>query len=387
MQFLGTSQPWQQGERPNVAFMPVGAAGGATLRVWQPTYQFVTTRCRSLIIEVTSMPRSEFVFSHVLTSLTLILAAYLALSPAARLHAQNAYPDRPIRLIVPFPPGGGIDVAARIIGQDLSESLGQPVVVDNRAGAGGVIGTEAGARAAADGYNLTACTPGPISISAATNSKLSYNPVTDFAPVSMLAIGANVLVVNPLSPVKSVTDLIELAKQRQGGLNFASSGVGTSQHLSGELLKLLAKVNFVHVPYKGTGAALDDLMAGRVDFSFADPSVLALVKSGQLRALAVTTASRYAAAPDIPTVAESGVNGFEATNWYCMLARAATPKPIIERLNAEVVKILARPAIKAKLLEQNIEAFSSTPEELGAYMRKDIARWTAVANAAGLKVE
>jgi tripartite-type tricarboxylate transporter receptor subunit TctC len=298
-----------------------------------------------------------------------------------------AYPNRPIRIIVPFPAGGGIDVAARIIGQELSDALGQPVVVDNRAGAGGVIGTDAGSRSPADGYNLTACTPGPTSISPATNSKLPYNPVTDFAPISMLAIGANVLVVNPSSPLKSVADLIELGKSQQGGLNFASSGVGTSQHLSGELLKLLAKVNFVHVPYKGTGGALADLIGGRVDFSFADPSVLAMVKSGQLRALAVTTAKRYAAAPELPTVAESGVAGFEATNWYCMLAPAATPTPIITRLNGEIVKILGRPEIRTKLLAQNIEAASSTPDELGAYMRADIARWTTVANAAGLKTE
>ena len=312
--------------------------------------------------------------------------ALLALSMAA-LPTQSqevAYPTRAIRVIVPFPPGGGIDVAVRIIGQELGDAVGQPVVIDNRAGAGGVIGTDAGAKSPADGYNLTACTPGPTSISPATNSKLPYNPVADFAPVSMLAIGANVLVVNPASPAKSVADL---AKSRQGGLNFASSGVGTSQHLSGELLKLLAKVNFVHVPYKGTGAALADLIGGRVDFSFADPSVLTLVKSGQLRALAVTTAKRYAAAPDVPTVAESGVAGFEATNWYCMLAPAATPKPIIARLNSEIVKILAKPEIRAKLLEQNIEASSSTPEALGAYLRDDIARWTRVVNAAGLKME
>jgi tripartite-type tricarboxylate transporter receptor subunit TctC len=312
-------------------------------------------------------------------------ALFLTASPAS---AQDAtYPSRPVHVIVPFPPGGGIDVAARIIGQELVDALGQPVVIDNRPGAGGVIGTDAGAKSPPDGYNLTACTPGPTSISPAINSKLPYKPLTDFAPVSMLAIGANVLVVNPSSPVKSVADLIELAKTRQGGLNFASSGVGTSQHLSGELLKMPAKVNFVHVPYQGTGGALSDLIGGRVDFSFADPSVLSLVKSGQLRALAVTTAKRYEAAPDVPTVAESGVNGFEATNWYCMLAPAATPKPIIARLNSEIVKVLAKPHIRAKLLEQNIEASSSTPEALGSYMREDIARWTTVAKAAGLKTE
>ena len=190
------------------------------------------------------------------------------------------------------------------------------------------------------------------------------------------------------SPLKSVADLIELGKSQQGGLNFASSGVGTSQHLSGELLKLLAEVNSVHVPYKGTGGALADLIGGRVDFSFADPSVLAMVKSGQLRALAVTTAKRYAGRARTAHSGQSGVAGFEATNWYCMLAPAATPTPIITRLNGEIVKIfLGRPEIRTKLLAQNIEAASSTPDELGAYMRADIARWTTVANAAGLKTE
>jgi len=305
----------------------------------------------------------------------LVFASLLTIAPLANAQTStevSGYPNRPIHVIVPFPPGGGIDVAMRIIGQELGDALGQPVVIDNRGGAGGVIGTDAGAKAAPDGYTLTACTP---------------DPVNDFAPISMIAIGANILVVNPASPAHSVADLIELAKSRSEGLNFASSGVGTSQHLSGELLKYLAKVNFVHVPYKGTGAALADLMGGRVDFAFADPSVLTLVKSGKLRALAVTTPKRYSAAPDLPTVAEAGLPSFQATNWYCVLAPAATPKGIISRLNREIVKILDNPAIRAKLLEQNIEAASSTPDELGRYLRDDIARWTAVANAAGLKTD
>ena len=314
-----------------------------------------------------------------------IIFAFLAVMAVAGVANANEYPNRPIHIIVPFPPGGGIDVAMRIIGQELSNDLGQPVIVDNRSGAGGMVGTEAGAKAAPDGYTLTACTPGPTSIGPALHSKLPYNPVTDFEPVSMVAIGANILVVNPDSSVKSVGDLISLSKSSSNALNFASSGIGTSQHLSGELFKHLAKVNFVHVPYKGTGGALSDLMAGRVDFVFADPSVLALVKNGQLRALAVTTSKRYSAAPDLPTVAESGVPGFQATNWYCLLAPAKTPKNIITRLNAEVVKILGRPDIKAKLLGQNIEAASSTPEDLERYLRDDIARWTEVVNAAGLK--
>jgi tripartite-type tricarboxylate transporter receptor subunit TctC len=333
-------------------------------------------------VQTSSAPARQFVRTFLL--LFLLPIAFFPWP----LHAQSTnYPNRPLHVIVPFPPGGGIDIAVRVIGHELEEALGQSIVVDNRGGAGGVIGTNDGAKSSPDGYTLTAGTPGPISISPAISAKLPYNPLTDFAPISMLAIGANILVVNPSSPAKSVTDLIDLAKKSPNGLDFASSGVGTSQHLSGELLKLLANVNFVHVPYKGTGAALADLIGGRVDFSFADPSVLALVKSGQLRALAVTTAKRYAAAPNIPTVAESGLAGFEATNWYSLLAPTATPAPIINRLNHEIVKILARPDIKAKLLEQNIEAASSTPEELGAYMRKDIERWTAVAKAAGLKVE
>lgn len=317
-------------------------------------------------------------------SIMVAFAAMFALACPADAQSSN-YPDRPIHIVVPFPPGGGIDVAMRIIGQEMSTDLGQPVVIDNRAGAGGMIGTEFGSKAAPDGYTLTAGTPGPTSIGPALHSKIPYNPVTDFDPISMVAIGANVLVVNPDSPAKSVADLIAISKSRPNGLNFASSGVGTSQHLSGELLKYLAKVNFVHVPYKGTGLALADLMAGRVDFVFADPSVLSLVKNGQLRALAVTTPKRYFAAPDLPTVAESGVPGFEATNWYCLLAPAKTPKDIITRLNAEVVKILGNPDIKSKLAVQNIEAASSTPDQLERYLRDDIARWTEVVNSAGLK--
>lgn len=335
-----------------------------------------------------SLAEGQLIVSAKLSAL--VFASLLTIAPLANAQTStevSGYPNRPIHVIVPFPPGGGIDVAMRIIGQELGDALGQPVVIDNRGGAGGVIGTEAGAKAAPDGYTLTACTPGPTSISPALHSKLAYDPVNDFAPISMIAIGANILVVNPASPARSVADLIELAKSRSEGLNFASSGVGTSQHLSGELLKYLAKVNFVHVPYKGTGAALADLMGGRVDFAFADPSVLTLVKSGKLRALAVTTPKRYSAAPDLPTVAEAGLPSFQATNWYCVLAPAATPKGIISRLNREIVKILDNPAIRAKLLEQNIEAASSTPDELGRYLRDDIARWTAVANAAGLKTD
>jgi tripartite-type tricarboxylate transporter receptor subunit TctC len=301
-------------------------------------------------------------------------------------HAQP-WPSRPVRIVVPFPPGGGIDVAARIVGERLAAALGQPVVIDNRAGAGGIIGTEAAARAPGDGYTILASTPGPTSIAANTNSKLPYDPVADFAPISMLAIGANVVVVHPASPAHSMQELLALARARPGALNFGSSGVATSQHLSAELLKYMAKVDFAHVAYKGTGLALADLLAQRLDFMIADPSILTQVKAGKLRALAVTTPKRYAGAPEIPTVAESGLPGFEAVNWYSLLAPAATPKDVVGRLNTEVVKILSQPDIRTKLLEQNIEAAHSTPDELARYLRKDIDKWAAVVKAAGIKPE
>ncbi|HKU47240.1 MAG TPA: tripartite tricarboxylate transporter substrate binding protein [Burkholderiales bacterium] len=312
------------------------------------------------------------------------LALLLALSSLA--HAQP-WPSRPVRIVVPFPPGGGIDVAVRIVGERLTSALGQPVVIDNRAGAGGVIGTDAAAKAPGDGYTILASTPGPTSIAVNTNPKLAYDPVADFAPVSMLAVGANVVVVHPTSPARSMQELLALARARPGALNFGSSGVATSQHLSAELLKYMAKIDFVHVAYKGTGLALADLFAQRLDFMIADPSVLAHVKSGKVRALAVTTPKRYAGSPEIPTVAESGLPGFEAVNWYSLLVPAATPKVIIGRLNTEVVKILSQPDIRTKLLEQNIEAAYSTPDELARYLKKDIDKWAAVVKAAGIKPE
>ena len=318
----------------------------------------------------------------------LALAVLIAASPLALAQGgADRWPSRPLRIVVPFPPGGGIDVASRVVGGLLSTALGQPVVIDNRAGAGGVIGTDAVAKSPPDGYSLLASTPGPTSIAVSTNPKLPYDPVADFAPVSMLAIGANVLVVHPSSPAHSVGDLIALARQRPGALNFGSSGIATSQHLSAELLKHMAKVDFAHIVYKGTGLALADLLAQRIDFMIADPSILAQVKAGKLRALGVTTARRYAGAPELPTIAESGFPGFEATNWYSLLAPAATPKEIITRLNAEVVRILGLPEVREKLLEQNIEAASSSPDELARYLKNDIAKWTAVVRDAGIKIE
>ncbi len=315
------------------------------------------------------------------------LLAFLFLFVATQLVHAQAWPSRPVRIVVPFPPGGGIDVAARILAERLSPALGQPVVIDNRAGAGGVIGTDAAAKAPGDGYTLVASTPGPTSIGVNTNPKLPYHPVADFAPISMLAIGANVVVVHPASPAHSMQDLLALARAKPGALNFGSSGIATSQHLSAELVKYMAKVDFAHVAYKGTGLALSDLLAQRLDFMIADPSILGQVKAGKVRALAVTTAKRYAPAPEIPTVAESGLPGFEAVNWYSLLAPAATSKEIIGRLNTEVVKILSQPDIRAKLMEQNIEAARSTPEELARYLKNDIDKWAAVVKAAGIKPE
>ncbi len=312
----------------------------------------------------------------------LLLASLIA--PAA--DAQN-YPTRPIRLLVPFPPGGPNDILARVVAQKLSEQLGQQVVVDNRSGAGGIIGAETAARAAADGYTLLF--GGTASLSINPNlQKLPYDPLKDFAAVSLVGTAPSLLSTHPSVPVKSLKDLIDLARNKPGYLNFASAGVGTPPHLAGELFKNMTGVNMVHVPYKGGGPALTDLLAGQIGIYFSGiSSVLPFVKDGRLRGVAVTSARRTAVMPDTPTVAESGLPGYEVGNWYAIVAPAATPRTIITRLNSEIVTALAVPEIRKRFLELAADPLGSTPDELRKYNRSELEKWAKVITSAGIKPE
>ena len=272
------------------------------------------------------------------------LAAFATLA-----HAQTPYPTKPIRIVVPFPAGGTTDILARAVAQRLTETLGQPVVVDNRPGAGGNIGAELVAKAAPDGYTLLMGTVGTHAINASLYAKMPYDHVRDFAPVILVAGVPNVLVINPALPVNSVQELIAYGKANPGKLNFASSGNGTSIHLSAELFKTMTGVQMAHVPYKGSAPALVDLMGGQVQLMFDNlPSALPQIKAGKLKALAVTSAQRSSALPDVPTVIESGLPGFEASSWFGLLAPAGTPKDIIAKLNGEVAKWLATPGSQGK---------------------------------------
>ena len=303
------------------------------------------------------------------------------------LHAADAYPTRPIRLIVAYPPGGGTDIVGRMMAQKLPETLGQNVVIDNRGGATGTIGTDLAAHANPDGYTLLMGNVAPNAINVSLFKKLPYDPVGDFAPVSLVAITPNILAVNPGVPVKSVNDLIALAKAKPGTLNFPSSGVGSSSHLAGELFKILAKVDMVHVPYKGGGPALVDTISGQMQIMFATmPAAMPHVKSGKVRPVAVTTEKRSQAMPELPTISET-IKGYEAATWYGMLAPAGTPRALVSRLHEAVVKTLAAPDMRERLGAQGFEPVGNTPAEFAAYIKSEIAKWGRVIREAGIKPE
>ncbi len=300
----------------------------------------------------------------------------------------QAYPNHSIRLVVPFPAGGTTDILARDVAKKLTDTLGQSVVVDNRPGAGGNIGADLVAKAPPDGYTLLMGTVGTHAINPSLYAKMPYDHIKDFVPVVLVAGVPNVLVVNPSVPVNSVADLIKLAKSKPGAINFASSGSGTSIHLSGELFKTMTGVDMTHVPYKGSSPALTDLMGGQVQIMFDNlPSSLALIKSGKLRAVAVTSLKRAPALPDVPTVSESGVPGFEASSWFGILAPAGTPAPIVAKLNAEVNKWLQSPEGKEQLLAQGAEVAGGPPEQFVAHIRAETDKWAKVVKASGAKVD
>jgi tripartite-type tricarboxylate transporter receptor subunit TctC len=316
-----------------------------------------------------------------------LLAVLLVAGAAATVQAQT-YPSKPIRMIVPFPPGGTTDILARAIGAELTKAWGQPVVIENRPGAGGNIGSEAVARSPGDGYTLLMGTVGTHGINPSLYKKMPYDAVKDFAPVTLVALVPNILVVHPSVPAKSVAELIALAKKQPGKLTYASSGNGTSIHLSGALFESLAGVQMVHVPYKGSAPAVTDLLGGQVNMMFDNmPSALPHVKAGKLRALGVTSAKRSPAVPDVPTIAEAGVKGYEASSWFGVLAPATTPKDIVAKLNAEIAKSLGTPEMKEKLSSQGAEPVGNTPEQFGAFIRAEIDKWAKVVKASGATVD
>jgi tripartite-type tricarboxylate transporter receptor subunit TctC len=302
--------------------------------------------------------------------------------------AAQGYPAKPIRLIVPYPPGGPTDLVGRTIGQKLTEAWGQQVVVENRAGAASAVGTEAAARSPADGYTLLLGTSAGFCINPALGGKLSYDAERDFAPISLVVINPQILVVHPSLPVHSVKSLITLAKSRPGQINYASVGNASPQHLGMEMLKSMTGMDMVHVPYKGTAPAITDILAGNVSLMFNSmPSVLPQTKSGKLRGIAVGSARRSPAAPDIPTVAESGVPGFEYVTWYGLFAPAGTPRDIVSRLNAQVVKMLADPELAKRFASQGAEPMSNSPEQLAQYRRAEYERWRKLIVKQNLRVE
>jgi len=317
----------------------------------------------------------------------LLLAAAVALAPwPAQAQAPDAWPSKPIRLILPFPPGGPTDILGRLVGDRLAASLGQPVIVENHGGAGGNIGAEAAAKSAPDGYTLLLVS-NPIVISPSLYSKLNYDPHRDFAPVSLLATVPNVMVTYPSLGVDTLQEFIALAKSKPG-MNFGSGGAGTSNHAAGELFNILAGVKLVHVPYKGVNLAMNDVLAGRIELVVIGvPAAGPYIKAGRLRALAVIAPHRLPALPDVPTVAEAGLPAFEVTTFYGLLAPAGTPKSIVNRLNAQLVRIMHSPEMKDRLAVMATDPATDTPEEFADFLKRETAKWGEVVRKAGLKVD
>jgi len=322
-----------------------------------------------------------------LPRLACCLAVVAGLADVPTAYAQGTNAGKPMHIVVTFTPGGAPDILARLIGDKLSVAWNQSMLIDNKPGAGGNTGADSVAKAAPDGLTIVVGTVGTHAINGALYAKMPYDMVKDFAPVTLLATTPNLLVVNNDVPAKTLAEFIALGK-REGKMTFASSGSGTSIHVSGELFKTMTGIDMTHVPYKGRASAIPDLLGGRVTMMFDNmPSSLPLVKEGKLRALGVTSLKRSPAAPEIPTIAEQGLPGFEAVSWFALFAPAATPKPVVDRLQGEVKKILAMPDIAAKLAEAGLDAVGSTPEELAAYQRAEIAKWAKVVKDSGAKVE
>lgn len=315
------------------------------------------------------------------------LVAGVALFAATQVFAQAAYPNKPIRIIVPFPPGGGNDVIARIVGQKLSERLGQSVVIDNRGGGNGTIGLAALAQAPADGYTLGVGAAGPLAVNPSIYEKLPYDPVRDFAPITNMVNFPLLLVTHPNVPVTSVKDIVDLSRSKPKSLFYASPGSGNSGHLAGELFNSMAKVSTTHVPYRGQGPAMTDLLAGQVQMLYSSiPSVMPHVQQGKLNAIAVGSAQRLSSLPNVPTIAET-IPGYEAYSWVGMVAPANTPKDIIAKLNREIVEILKQKDVEEKLIGQGAIPVGDSPDHFAAYIAAEILKWGAVVKSANIKVE
>ena len=312
--------------------------------------------------------------------------AWLALNASAQ--GAATYPTKPIKIVVPFPPGGATDILARAIGAELQKAFGQTVLIENKAGAGGNPGADMVAKSPPDGYTLVMATVGTHGINMSLYSKMPYDAVKDFEPITLVAGVPNLLVVHPSVAAKNVAELTALAKAQPGKLNVASSGNGTSIHMAAELYKVMAGVDILHVPYKGSSFAVTDLLGGQVQLMFDNmPSALPHVKAGKLRALAVTSPKRSSALPDIPTMDEEGLKGFDATSWFGLLAPAGTPKDIIAKLNAAAVKALATPEMRERLASQGAEAVGNTPEQFGAFIKAEIEKWAKIVKASGARVD
>jgi tripartite-type tricarboxylate transporter receptor subunit TctC len=323
-------------------------------------------------------------FTGLAAAVTIAATAFV-ISP--RTEAQD-YPTKPVRMVVPFTPAGTTDILARIVSQKLSEAWGQQVVVENRPGAAGNLGSDIVAKAAPDGYTLLMGTVSSHGINPTLYKKMPYDAVKDFQPVTLVALVPNMLVVHPSVEAKNVQELIALAKKNPGKLNVASSGSGTSIHLSAELFKTLTGVDMLHVPYKGSGPAVTDLTGGQVQLMFDNmPSSIEHVRAGKLRALGVTTAKRSPAMPDLPTIAEQGVPGYEATSWFGVMAPAGTPKPIVDKLSQQIAKDIKSPSGIKLLAEQGAEAVGNTPDEFAAFIKAEIAKWARVIQASGAQID
>lgn len=322
--------------------------------------------------------------SSFITSILGIVSMTLATTTTSQ---AQTYPDKPVRIIVPYTAGGASDAVTRTIAAKLAELWKVGVVVENRGGGGGNIGTEAGARAAPDGYTLLMATVGTHGINPAIFAKLPYDPVKDFEPVSLVASTVSILTVNPALPIRSVQELVAYAKANPGKLTFGSSGNGSSHHLAGEMLNMRANVQTRHVPYKGTASMMTDLLGGQIDMTF-DPIISSLphVKSGKLRALAVTSAQRVPMLPDLPSMQEAGVPNYDVGSWYGLMAPAGTPRAIVARISADIARVVAMADVKEKLAQQGATSIGSTPEQLGAHVKSEIAKWAPIVKASGATV-
>jgi len=322
------------------------------------------------------------------TLLAALIAVLAAAASGARAAGTETYPNRPLRIVVPYLPGGTTDILARALAPILHEALAQPIVIDNRPGASGMIGADLVAKASPDGYTALMATVAEVAINQSLYPKMAYDPVKDLAPVTLAGITPLILVIHPSIPASSVNELVAFARGKQGGLTFASPGNGSVQHLSGELVKTVARIDLLHVPYKGAPPALADLLGGQVSIYFSGmPPVMPHVKAGRLRALAVTTVKRSPAAPDIPTMAEAGMPGFDISNWFGVFVPAATPRDRVVKLNREISKALQRQDVKERLADQGLETVGNSTEQFSAFFKAEIAKYAGIIKASGARAD